>query len=106
MAKKKKAIKKIENRGRPRKAPAPRLITKAKPPELGRATATKPATAAVPAPSSAAKPATTSIPPTTGTPELVWIRVLGHWVRKDELAKGCEWYDDGGNEGLKQRPIS
>ncbi len=24
---------------------------------------------------------------------------------KKVLAKGCEWYDDGGNEGLKQRPI-
>jgi len=25
---------------------------------------------------------------------------------KEVLAKGCEWYDDGGNEGLKQRPIT
>ena len=24
---------------------------------------------------------------------------------KTTLAKGHEWYDDGGNEGLKQRPI-
>ena len=24
---------------------------------------------------------------------------------KEVLAKGHEWYDDGGNEGLKQRPI-
>ena len=23
---------------------------------------------------------------------------------KEVLAKGHEWYDDGGNEGLKQRP--
>lgn len=24
---------------------------------------------------------------------------------KEVLAKGNEWYDDGGNDGLKQRPI-
>lgn len=24
---------------------------------------------------------------------------------KERLEKGHEWYDDGGNEGLKQRPI-
>jgi len=35
-----------------------------------------------------------------------WTRVLGHWTRDGELAKGHEWYDDGGNEGLKQRPIT
>ena len=112
MAKKKKATKKIENRGRPRstsarKAPAlkaaPRPTPKVRPKfqpaprpdpvKLGTTSKTVPSKPAPPKP----KPAP--------APEPAWIRVLGHWVREDELAKGCEWYDSG-NEGLKQRPIT
>lgn len=100
MAKKKKEAPKVAVRERPRStparlAPAPKAGPKARhalrpdPVKLETTSKTVP-----------------SKPRPAPVPEPDWLRVLGHWVRKDELAKGCEWYDDGGNEGLKQRPIS
>lgn len=62
MAIKKKATKKVENRGAAR--------------------------------STSARKATAPKDPSTFAPE-----------SKEVLAKGHEWYDDGGNEGLKQRPV-
>jgi len=90
MAKKKKAIKKVADRTKARKAPAPKAVPRKK-----AAPRPTPRPAPRPAPRAVSQPdpvkQTTS---TTHAPE-----------SKEVLAEGCEWYDDGGNEGLKQRPI-